>query len=183
MGPKRSLARLAKEVGKSKQLMERWSRKHQWVQRVEDYHKRMREIEEDSRKAEIVARAPEWADRQERHKEEEWRLRGELIEAGRRVLEKFRDGTREATLGDVARALELASHLGRLSSGLPREIKEVKELKETSLRVEWKMAWIGFTARGGGGATVEVQIEECESEWRKWRRGGRLLKAEGGGAG
>ena len=39
-------------------------------------------------------------------------IASELMEAGRKVLEKFRDGSRGATLGDVARALELASKLG-----------------------------------------------------------------------
>ena len=56
------------------------------------------------------------------------------------MLEKFRDGSRGATLGDVARALELASKLGRLASGLATDKTEVTGEDGGPIRVEFEAA-------------------------------------------
>jgi hypothetical protein len=67
-------------------------------------------------------------------------MRSELIEAGRKVLEKFRDGSRGATLGDVARALDVASKLGRLATGLGTDGEKRKGDELPSVRVEVSVA-------------------------------------------
>ncbi len=140
MGPERSLAAVAARVGKSKVMMERWSRKYDWCGRVAAHAGHVAQVEREATEALTRAKAAGWVKRQEEHREEEWSLRGELIAAGRQVLEKFKDGTKGATLGDVARARELASTLGRLSSGLATESVEHSGEVDVNFRLEVQAA-------------------------------------------
>jgi hypothetical protein len=157
MGPERSLATVAAKLGKSKVLMERWSRRHDWVGRVAAHAGHLAIVEREATEALTRARAAGWVKRQEEHREEEWTLRGELITAGRRVLGKFVDGTRGATLGDVARALELASKLGRLSSGLSTETVEHTGVVDVNLRVQVEAA-----VKKVYGEVVEAEVVESQ---------------------
>jgi len=63
-------------------------------------------------------------------------LRRELIAAGREVLKRFTEQGKGATLGDVARALELACKLGRLACGMPTDKTEVTGEDGGPIRVE-----------------------------------------------
>jgi hypothetical protein len=83
--------------------------------------------------AAAVGPKTDWGVRQAIHREDEWQIRGLLIESCREILKKFADGTKGATLGDVARALDLAQKLGRLSTGMPTET--VVEEKKHDLNV------------------------------------------------
>jgi len=140
LGPKRTLLETARRLGKSGSLLGRWSQRHNWAMRVKNYAVRMAAVEQAAREAVVRQRVMDWGERQEQHREEEWALRSDLIAAGRKVLEEFKHGNRGATLGDVARALDLASKLGRLSSGLPNEVKEVNEKLSGKLEMEWELA-------------------------------------------
>lgn len=60
--------------------------------------------------------------------------------AGRAVLARFKDGVKGATLGDVARALDLASKLGRLASGMPTDKTEITGEDGGPIRVELSAA-------------------------------------------
>ena len=111
-------------MGKSEGLMERWAAKFDWTGRVAAHAEYLARVEREATEAVARGKSAEWLARRETHREAEWALRGELIEASRRVLVKFKDGSRGATLGDVARAVELASKLGRLASGLATETVE-----------------------------------------------------------
>jgi len=73
-------------------------------------------------------------------REQEWTLRGELIEAGLKVLGKFKDGSRGATLGDVSRAFEVASKLGRLATGQSPDGENTSGDKLPALHVEVTVA-------------------------------------------
>jgi hypothetical protein len=140
MGPQRSLAATGAKLGKSKVMMEKWSRRHDWVGRVAAHTSHLATVEREATESLTRAKAAGWVKRQEDHREDEWSLRGELIEAGRRVLEKFKDGSRGATLGDVARALALASKLGRVSSGLAIETVEHQGEVDLNFRIEVEAA-------------------------------------------
>ena len=121
MGPQRSLRELARKLDKSVTLLGNWSAKYDWPARVQAYAGHLALVE---RKAAEQAAAVYGADREKRReveREDEWAMRTELRQAARKVLEKFRDGERGATLGDVARALDIAVKLGRLSSGMKVE--------------------------------------------------------------
>lgn len=136
LGPQRSLEAVRQKLGKSKALIEKWSRRHAWVERTAIYERHLSEIERRTEESLTRAKAVTWANRRELHKEDEWQIRCELIEAGRKQLEKFREGAKGATLGDVARALELASKLGRLASGMETDRTELTGEDGGPIKVE-----------------------------------------------
>ena len=138
-GPTRSLEAVGQKLGKSVSLIERWSSRWNWTERVLAHAEHLAIVEREATEALTRGKSAEWLTRREKHREEEWAWRGELIEAAQRVLGKFKDGSRGATLGDVARAFELASKLGRLASGLATEMVE-------------------HTGEGGGAIKVEFAV-------------------------
>jgi hypothetical protein len=138
LGDQRSTAAVAKQLEKSEQLIRRWCTKYAWVQRVDAYAKYLAKVEAEAQTALVREKAAEWGKRQQTLREEEWQLRGELIAAGRKVLKRFIEENKGATLGDVARALELASKLGRLSSGLATDKTEVTGQDGGPIRVEFE---------------------------------------------
>jgi hypothetical protein len=125
LGPQRSLRAVSQKLGKSETLIERWCRKFDWINRVQAHGAHLAAVEREATEALTRTNAAQWVTRKEEHRQEEWALRGELIVAGRAVLTKFKDGAKGATLGDVARALDLASKLGRLATGMATEKAEI----------------------------------------------------------
>jgi hypothetical protein len=138
LGDQRSAAAVAKQLEKSEQLIRRWCTKYAWVDRVDAYAKYLAKVESEAQTTLVRQKAAEWGKRQQELREEEWQLRGELIAAGRNVLKRFTEGGKGATLGDIARALELASKLGRLSSGLATDKTEVTGQDGGPIRVEFE---------------------------------------------
>jgi hypothetical protein len=136
MGAQRSTAAVGKKLGKSAGLIEQWCTRWQWLDRVAAHAAHLAVVEREATEALTRANAVSWVKRREEHKEEEWQMRCELVEAGRKILQKFRDGTKGATLGDVARALELASRLGRLATGMPTDKTEITGEDGGPIRVE-----------------------------------------------
>ncbi len=140
LGPERSLAVVARQLAKSEQLLKRWSARYDWPARVQAHAAHLATVEREAQEVMTRTRAAEWIQRREDHRQEEWDLRGELIVAGRAVLTRFKDGAKGATLGDVARALELASKLGRLASGMATDKTEVTGEDGGPIRVELSAA-------------------------------------------
>jgi hypothetical protein len=118
MGPQRGLRELARKLDKSVTLLGNWSAKYDWTSRVQAYAAHMAAIEQAAAERAVALYGADRAKRREVEREGEWAMRTELMEAGREVLKKFRDGARGATLGDVARAFDIAVKLGRLSAGM-----------------------------------------------------------------
>ena len=140
MGAERSLAAVGQKLGKSGGLIERWASKFGWTGRVAAHAEHFARVEREATEAVARGKSAEWLARREEHKQTEWALRGELVEVGRKVLLKFKDGSRGATLGDVARALDLASKLGRLASGLATETVEHTGEVDVNLRLDAEAA-------------------------------------------
>jgi hypothetical protein len=118
MGAERSTRAVGEKLGKSEGLMERWAAKFDWRSRVQAHAAHLALVERGAAEKAAALFGADRAKRRELEREDEWVLRSELMEAGREVLKKFRDGKRGATLGDVARALDIAVKLGRLSAGM-----------------------------------------------------------------
>lgn len=163
LGPERSTKVVAKKLGKSAGLIERWCARHDWPARVAAHAAHLAVVEREATEALTRSKAAGWVQRQEAHRDEEWTLRGELIEAGRKVLEKFRDGSRGATLGDVARALELASKLGRLASGLATDRTELTGEDGGPIRVELTAALNKIYGEPLPGEVVDVEATPVPS--------------------
>ncbi len=138
LGPQRSLAAVSQKLKKSEGLMARWSGQHRWVERTDAYVRHLAKVEAEAQTALLREKAVEWGQRQQSLREEEWTIHEECIRAAREALKRFYERGKGATLGDVARLLDLASKLGRLSSGLATDKTEVTGPDNGPIRVEFE---------------------------------------------
>jgi len=160
LGAERSTREVARKLGKSLTIIGRWSAKFDWPARVQAHGAHYAIIEREAVEAVARSKAAEWEKRETELRETEWTLRGELVEAGLKVLGKFKDGSRVATLGDVARAFEVASKLGRLATGLNTDGENTSGDKLPALHVEVSVALdkiYGEAEPAPAGAIVDVQ--------------------------
>jgi hypothetical protein len=135
-GSGRTVVAAAVRCSKSVSLLARWCRKFDWEGRARAFDAHFAVIRRRAEEKAAAVEGVDWAQRARNHREDEWNVRAELLQACRKTLEKFRDGTRGATLGDVARALDLASKLGRLASGLDLEKQPEESGEDVNVLVE-----------------------------------------------
>lgn len=140
----RSLSSVGKRLGKSQDLMERWSSRWSWVDRAAAYDAHMDQIEQDARESALVTDAAKWAERQRSLKEREFTLAEALLTKAEMML-KFplqtqkveKDGKMtiinpaDWSLRDAAKLLETASKVARLSAGMVTE----KTSNEVTMRM------------------------------------------------
>jgi hypothetical protein len=162
LGPQRSTAAVANKLAKSEQLIRRWSAKFAWTDRVAAHGAHYAIIEREAVEAVARSKAAEWEKRETQLREQEWTLRGELVEAGLKVLGKFKDGSRGATLGDVSRAFEVASKLGRLATGQSPDGENTSGDKLPALHVEVTVALEKIYGGQAEPATTESNIVDVE---------------------
>ena len=158
LGPERSLNLAAKKLGKSKRLMEKWSKRFDWAARVQAHGAHLALVERET--AEVLARAKgvDWVKRQEEQRAEEWQSRCELIETAREALRRWRaKPERCGSLEGIARLLELASKLGRLSSGMATDKTEVKAEVDGVVRIEIEAALDKIYGKPLVGEVVDVE--------------------------
>ena len=140
-GSERSLAAVADKLGKSTTLMERWSRKFDWPARVQAHSAHLADIERKAAEALATRNGVDWAKRQEQHREDEWQTRGELIALAREAIERWKKNpVRCGTLEGIARLLDLASKLGRVSSGLSLEPTEKPGEEDAAFMIQIEVA-------------------------------------------
>ena len=159
LGPERSLVLVADKVGKSKTMIERWSRKFDWPARIQAHAAHLADIERKTAEALAVQAGTDWAKRQEQHREDEWQTRGELIALAREAIERWKKNpARCGTLEGIARLLDLASKLGRVSSGLSLEPleKDGEEDAAFMIQIEVALEKIYGPATPPSNAVVEV---------------------------
>ncbi|MDD5140533.1 MAG: hypothetical protein PHY43_09780 [Verrucomicrobiales bacterium] len=177
LGAERSTREVGKQLGKSEGLIERWAAKFGWTDRVAAHGAHLAVVERVAIEAAARGKAAEWASREQKLRETEWTLRGELVEAGLKVLGKFKDGSRGATLGDVARAFEVASKLGRLATGLNTDGENTSGDKLPALHVEVSVALdkiYGEAEPAPAGENI-VDVEEVQSPKPKVQSGSQSL--------
>jgi hypothetical protein len=164
LGPVRSLAMVGGKLGKSETLIQRWSAKYDWSGRVQAYAAHLANVEREAAEALVRLKGADAARRKIQQTEDEWEWRTKLVAAAKKVLLKFEDGSRGATLGDVARALDLASKLGRLSCGMATEKTEVSGEEGGPIRVEVTMALEKIYGMPLPGEVIEVDTAPKESQ-------------------
>jgi hypothetical protein len=141
LGPERSLADAGDKLGKSKRMMEKWSRKFDWPARVQAHTAHLSDIERQTAESLAVQAGTDWAKRQEQHREDEWQTRSELISLAREAIDRWKKNTaRCGTLEGIARLLDLASKLGRVSSGLSLEPVEKPQEGDAAFMIQIEVA-------------------------------------------
>lgn len=160
LGPERSIRAVGEKLGKSEGLVERWSARFDWPARVQAHAAHLAIVEREATEALTRGKAAQWVTRREEHRDDEWALRAELIAASRKVLRRFTEENRGATLGDVARALELASKLGRLATGMATDRSEITGDEGGPIQIEFEVALRKAYGGPAPGAVVEAEVVE-----------------------
>ena len=136
-GPQRSLVAVGQALGKSGGLIERWSRRYDWVARARAFDAHVattKRLAEDQRARQEEAL---WEERKREVRTTEWSLHKEMIRASFEALKRFLENARRgAPLADIARLAEVADHLGRLAVGLPTDRTEVTGPEGGPIQIE-----------------------------------------------
>ncbi|MBI3852574.1 MAG: hypothetical protein HY298_20140 [Verrucomicrobia bacterium] len=141
MGAERSLAAVGKQLGKSEPLMKRWSRKFDWLARVQAPAAHLAGVERETTEALTRGKSAEWLKRQQDLRETEWLMHETCIAAAKRGLAAYMEREKVyANLSDIARMLEVASKLGRLASGLLTDKTELTGEDGGPIRLELEAA-------------------------------------------
>lgn len=141
LGPERSLDAVRQKLGKSARLIQRWSSRWQWVERLAAHAAHLAVIEREAIEGLAVERAVEWSKVHEVVKIAEWQRHKKLIALADEMIARWeKNKTKCGTLEGIARVLELATKLGRLAAGMPTEVKEVNTTVTGTVDVDWEIA-------------------------------------------
>jgi hypothetical protein len=155
LGPQRSLSVTAEKLGKSKRMMEKWSKRFGWPTRVQAHGAHMALVEREAAEALARAKGVDWVKRQEEHREQEWRVRCELMEAAQGALKRLTKSDRCWSPEGIARLVELASELGRRACEMATEKAEVTGVVKVEVEIEAALKKVYGQAEPG--PTVAVQ--------------------------
>ena len=111
MGAERSYAKSGKKLGKSKTIIERWGRVYRWAERIEAWTDEQDRLTREALIKGITAMRKNHTD-----------VAYEMLQKARAALQSL--PLEEMTMTDVARAVDVASKLERLSRGEPTERTE-----------------------------------------------------------
>jgi hypothetical protein len=141
LGAERSLATVAGKHGKSKTMIERWSRKFDWPARIQAHAAHVALVEREAIESLAMERAVDWSKVHEAVKVAEWQRHKKLIALADEMIQRWEKNKNKCgTLEGIARVLELATKLGRLAAGMPTEVKEVNTTMKATIDVEWDVA-------------------------------------------
>lgn len=116
MGEERSLSAVAQRLNKSKQLLGRWSAANNWVERCTDWDNEQDRIARQEQIKDIKKM-------RQRHAQ----IATSMIAAAAKGLKEIMDKPEEMKPNDVARLVEVASKLERLSRGDTSEVVEERQ--------------------------------------------------------
>jgi hypothetical protein len=158
IGRNRSCVEVARRMGVTADAVRRWSSKFKWKSRIAAYHEQLlrAQVELDVAAKRDVASL--WAARAQGFKEQEWAAAEKLLAVAHQVLASFahRDPD-EITLSEVSRALEVASKLGRLATGLATDHQEHSGPGGGPIQLEVAAALKKIYGRPLPGEVVEVE--------------------------
>ena len=141
MGAERSVRAVGEKLKKSEGLIERWSAKFDWTNRVQAHALHFAVVEREAAEALVRGQAAIWLKRQTEIREREWGLHEKCIAAAEKALAAFMEREKVyANLADIARILEVASKMGRLAAGMPTDRTEVTGEDGGPIQVEFKAA-------------------------------------------
>ena len=138
LGSARSFKLAAERVGKSRQMLGEWAKRHQWRSRVQAYDARLA-----SAKAQAIALAEsisagEMSERRKLVRQTEWELAQRCL---RRFDEIFRQlEAVRPSYAEACRLLDLAVRLQRLSAGMATDRTEIAGDAAAPIRVELEAA-------------------------------------------
>ena len=162
MGAERSTREVGKRLRKSEGLIERWSSRWQWTERVAAHAEHLAKVEREATEALARGKSAEWLTRQQTLRETEWEMHEKCIAAAKRGLAAYMEREKVyANLSDIARMLEIASKLGRLAAGMATDKTEITGEDGGPIRVELEVA-LRKIYGGDDGRTSNAEVMEAE---------------------
>lgn len=163
LGSERSLAAVARKLAKSEQLLKRWSARFDWPARVQAYAAHLGAVERHAAEGVTRGTAAERTARELAVREQEWDTREEAVTLAREAIARWRDNPKRCgSLEGIARLLELASVLGRRSTGMALDRTEVTGEDGGPIRVEFEAA-----LRKVYGPALEAEVIGTRAEIEK----------------
>lgn len=140
LGPERSLSIAGEKLGKSKRMMEKWSRKFDWPARVQAHTAHLAEMERVAIQGVALEKAVEWHQKYESVRREAWMEAEKTIAMVREARKRWEETGRVPGFEGMARMLELAFKLKQFAAGMPSEVKEVNTNIHAKIDVDWEIA-------------------------------------------
>jgi hypothetical protein len=138
MGGDRSLTLAAQKVGKSRQMLSAWVKRHKWYPRIRAYDARIAAVKASAMALAESISAGEMSERRKLVRQAEWDLAQRCL---RRFDEIFRRlETVTPSYADACRLLELAAKLQRMAAGMATDRTEVSGEGGGPIRVELEAA-------------------------------------------
>ena len=166
LGPERSIAKTGERLGKNRVTLEEWSAKNDWIERAKAYDAGQAALEQAALAKAAAKRGVDWARRAQELRGAEGEMAKRLLEGGRVLLERLlARQERKLTGSDVARLLEVASKLGRLSAGMATEQTTITGPENGPVRVELSAALTkvyGSNKNGSEGLMRAISGPSCE---------------------
>lgn len=163
LGAERSLAVTADKLGKSKRMMEKWSRKFDWTARVQAHGAHLANVEREAIESRAVEKAVAWEKTHESVRREAWAEAEETIAMVRKAREEWIKKGRLPGWEGMARMLELAFKLKQFAAGMPSEIKEVNTHLTATIDVDWDIAIRKAYGREENAGTPKGQVVDVEA--------------------
>jgi hypothetical protein len=114
LGHTRSLQAVADHLAEKLKTVQAWSTKFHWKDRLNAYNSGLLESQAQAQAEARRQEAADWTRRSSAFREQEWAATQKLLAAAQCFLESFGDReVQHMTLGQVSRALQIASRLGR----------------------------------------------------------------------
>ncbi|HEY5910062.1 MAG TPA: hypothetical protein VJA21_05600 [Verrucomicrobiae bacterium] len=151
----RSIRAVARALSLGRDKVAGWSQKYRWRGRLAAVQAAVTALPAEPPIDLEGATAEEWAARRTQLRQREWDLHCELTLAARAALDRWRTSGGLIKLPEILRLLELASHIGRLATGLGTERAEICGPDGGAVRVELEAA---LKKVYGEPATSEVAV-------------------------
>ena len=140
LGPDRTHALVAEKLGVSTRMVNKWSTKYGWLERVAARDAYIAEVERLAIERVAVEKAVEWWKLHEPTRRLAWLKAEQAIKLVDKAWERWEKSGRTVGFEGMARMLDLAFKLKQFATGMPREIKEVHNLHAGKVSLEWEEA-------------------------------------------
>ena len=159
LGEERSHALVAKQIGISRRMIHKWSKKYGWMDRIAGRDAYLAEVERMAIEKVAIEKAVEWWKLHEPVRREAWLEAERAIAMVRMARERWEKSQRTPGFEGMARMLELGFKLKQFAAGMPSEIKETHTLVTGKVSVEWEAA----IRKAYGVVEPVVEVEEVKS--------------------
>ncbi len=135
MAANRSLEAVGRKLGKSKVLMERWSRRWRWVERAADYDRHLEQDRESELQKARATEAQKWIERDSALRERFYQLGELILEKMERMVREFPEREITRTESKDGRQITLNVRTKHSLSGLAQMLSAGAEMQRLAVGI------------------------------------------------